>query len=173
MSENKFSLNKWIWVVLVGLIIILVIFILWSWRNSKDANKVANSPTPSVTTSTSSAISPLPGNNLISKKGETLIIDRPQANSKVKSPLEVSGQVKGNWSFEASFPVVLMDANEKILAQVPASLEGDWMTTNYVPFKVKLTFQTPSTSNGKLILKKDNPSDNSELDDQLEIPVKF
>jgi hypothetical protein len=94
-------------------------------------------------------------------------------NTVVKSPLTIKGEARGNWYFEASFPVKLFDANGEQLAINPAEAKGDWMTTNYVPFEVTLTFATPTTNTGTLVLLKDNPSGLPEHADQLSIPVRF
>lgn len=97
----------------------------------------------------------------------------PLPGSKVSSPLTVSGRARGNWYFEASFPVKLLDGNGNQIAIAPAQAQGDWMTTDYVPFSVTLTFTTPSTPTGTLILQKDNPSGESQFDDFVAIPVTF
>ncbi|MBP7134393.1 hypothetical protein KBA73_04210, partial [Patescibacteria group bacterium] len=73
----------------------------------------------------------------------------------------------------ASFPVELRDANNLLLFQGPAQAQGNWMTTNFVPFSIVLTFPTPTTATGSLILRKDNPSGEPQNDDQLVIPVTF
>jgi len=54
-----------------------------------------------------------------------------------------------------------------------AQAEGEWMTTEFVPFKATLNFEKPSVKTGKLILKKDNPSGLSQNDDELVVPIKF
>jgi hypothetical protein len=100
-------------------------------------------------------------------------VTTPQPNAKVASPLTVTGQARGNWYFEASFPVKLYDANGTLLAQKPAQAQGDWMTTNFVPFTVTLTFAKPATATGVLVLEKDNPSGLPQNDDKIEIPVTF
>lgn len=161
-NENKFGTKEWLLIILAILLVIAICYIIWAKFSPKETS---NTPI--------AVPSPTSSSTLTSLKGEKIIIDTPLTNAKVISPLIISGQVKGNWSFEASFPIVLMDANGNILSQTPATLSGDWMTNDYVPFEAELTFQTPSTSTGKLILKKDNPSGNPELDDQIEIPIKF
>jgi hypothetical protein len=90
------------------------------------------------------------------------------------SPLTITGEIPGNWSFEASFPVVLTNWDGVIIAQKAATLQGDWMTENLVPFAVTLEFESPTTyKNGTLILRKDNPSGLAENDDSIEIPVVY
>jgi hypothetical protein len=96
----------------------------------------------------------------------------PSANMVVHSPFVVTGEAVGNWFFEASFPVVLMDSNGKVIAQSPAKTKSDWMTTKMIPFESTLKFGT-TTSTGTLVLKKDNPSGLPANDDSISIPVRF
>jgi hypothetical protein len=100
-------------------------------------------------------------------------VTNPTADQLVVSPLAVTGEARGSWYFEASFPVVLYDAYGQQLAAVPAQAQGDWMTTNFVSFKANLTFSAPTTETGTLVLKRDNPSGLPQNDDELRIPVKF
>lgn len=109
----------------------------------------------------------------IVEHGDIIKVFTPATGALVTSPLVVSGQARGNWYFEASFPVRLFDANGTELAVIPAQAEGEWMTTNYVPFSATLNFETPTTPTGTLVLQKDNPSDMRELDDEVSIPVRF
>ncbi len=84
------------------------------------------------------------------------------------------GQARGTWFFEASFPVVLVDWDGKIIAQTIATAKSDWMTEEFVPFEATLTFTADEetySNKGSLILQKDNPSGLPEHDDALEIPV--
>jgi hypothetical protein len=109
-----------------------------------------------------------------SLKGVTIIVTEPLANTIVKSPLTIRGEVQGNWSFEASFPVAITDNSGNVLVQTPAQLKGDWMTDQMVPFEVILQFQVPQgVSTGQLIFKKDNPSGLPANEDSLTIPVRF
>ena len=100
-------------------------------------------------------------------------LESPKANQIVSSPLVVTGIARGTWYFEASFPVRLLDANNQELAVMPAQAQGEWMTEDFVPFSVTLTFANPSTATGKLILQKDNPSGDPARDEQIEILVRF
>jgi len=85
----------------------------------------------------------------------------------------VSGMARGYWFFEASFPVRLFDDKGKEIAVGIAQAEGEWMTTEFVPFRAELKFEKPLGKTGELILEKDNPSDLREHDNKLVIPVKF
>lgn len=97
----------------------------------------------------------------------------PLAQAIVPSPLTVSGEARGTWYFEASFPVRLIDANGGELAAAPARAKGDWMTSEFVPFDVVLTFSTPATATGTLVLVKDNPSGLPANADSISTPVRF
>lgn len=97
----------------------------------------------------------------------------PLPQGVVTSPLTVTGEARGTWYFEASFPVRLLDGDGNELAVVPAQAQGDWMTTEFVPFQVTLTFATPETATGTLVLEKDNPSGLPENAAEVRIPVRF
>lgn len=114
------------------------------------------------------------GNEL--EKMNFIRIDNPRPNQIIKSPLLISGEARGNWFFEASFPVDLVDSDGRILVQSFATAQGEWMTSDFVPFTTTLTFTADENVYGKkgtLILRKDNPSALPEHDDALEIPVTF
>lgn len=106
-------------------------------------------------------------------KRDLIQVTNVQSGQSIKSPFTVKGKARGNWYFEASFPFELKDANGTILASGPVQAQGDWMTTSFVPFSLLLTFPTPATTTGLLILKKDNPSGLPANEDQLVIPVRF
>ena len=108
-----------------------------------------------------------------SDKGVMIVVDSPLRNTVVSSPLNITGRVPGNWSFEASFPVRLVDGEGKVLATGTGELQGDWMTEDLVSFKAVLEFDEPASGEGKLILMKDNPSGLPENDDSVSIQVLF
>lgn len=99
-------------------------------------------------------------------------VSQPMPNTVVTSPLTVTGRARGTWYFEASFPVRLLDHLGNEIAVTPAQAQGDWMTTDFVPFQATLTFMTTSTT-GTLVLEKDNPSGEPQNDASILIPVKF
>src|SRR3989338_3119651 len=75
-------------------------------------------------------------------------LNNPEPGQLVKSPLVVTGEARGTWYFEASFPVMIYDANGVELGVIPAQASGDWMTTEYVPFTAVLEFKKPTTETG-------------------------
>ena len=103
---------------------------------------------------------------------ENIHVLHPAANAIVKSPLMLQGEARGNWYFEASFPVRLLDAQGKEIAVTQARAQGDWMTTEFVPFTATLNFTTIAEQ-GMLVLEKDNPSGLPQNAASIVIPVKF
>ena len=112
----------------------------------------------------------------INSHADLIHINSPRPNQSVASPLTILGEARGNWFFEASFPVFLTDWDGRIIAQGIATAKSEWMTTDLVPFEATLTFTVDKntySNRGTLILQKDNPSGLSIYDDALEIPVVF
>jgi hypothetical protein len=111
------------------------------------------------------------GNEL--EKINLIQITKPRPNETIQSPLEIKGEARGYWFFEADFPVKLLDENGELIASGIAQAQGDWMTEDFVPFESILEFEVPETDKGVLILEKDNPSGLPENADELRIPVRF
>jgi hypothetical protein len=105
--------------------------------------------------------------------GDRIKVQSPALNDLVESPFIIKGEAVGNWFFEASFPIQLLDANDNDLTVGIAQAQGDWMTENFVPFEAKLEFSKPATDTGKLILHRDNPSGLAQFDEQIIIPIRF
>lgn len=106
-------------------------------------------------------------------KSDLIRSDNPRSNQVISSPLEIRGQARGSWFFEASFSAKLVDADNKVLAEVPITSEGEWMTNEFVPFKGTMNFDDSKSGVGTLILQKANASGLPENDDELRIPVQF
>ena len=67
-----------------------------------------------------------------------------------------------------------MDENGKELARGHTEALGDWMTADFVPFRAFLTFEKQiNSTQGILVLEKDNPPGLSENADEIRIPVRF
>src|ERR1035437_2610814 len=144
---------KKILLIIIAIIVIISLAVLWT---------LTKTSTPIIVTNID--------------KSDLIRVDSPRANDTVSSPLTIKGQARGNWFFEASFPVVLTDWDGKIIAQGVAQAKSDWTTTEFVPFEATITFTADKkaySNKGTLILKKDNPSGLPKNDDALEIPVLF
>lgn len=110
----------------------------------------------------------------IDAHSDLIRLETPGPNAVIQSPVEVSGRARGGWYFEGTFRVVLVDWDGRILAEGPATAEGEWTTAGFVPFHATLDFEKPSYGErGTLILRKANPSGRPENDDALEVPIRF
>lgn len=104
---------------------------------------------------------------------EMVRVVSPLPGDLITSPVVVKGEARGNWFFEASFPVRVFDSTGKELGVGVAQAQGEWMTEEFVPFEVVVSFAVPTTATGSVVLIKDNPSGLPEFDDQVLVPVKF
>ena len=129
--------------------------------------------TPTTTTATSTTASSTGVLHFPSDNSDRIRVTTISADQRVTSPLTVAGEARGNWYFEASFPVELLDGNGNRLVITPAQAIGEWMTTEFVPFSVSLSFSKPTTATGTLILRNDNPSGLPENDRSISFPVRF
>lgn len=110
----------------------------------------------------------------IEAHADLIRLEAPAPYEVIESPLEITGRARGVWYFEASFPVVLVDWDGLIIAEGFVTAEGEWMTEEFVPFRGTLEFETPEYGErGTLILRKHNASGRPELDDALEVPIRF
>lgn len=108
------------------------------------------------------------------QKTDLIVVDTPQADAVITSPLEIRGMARGTWFFEATFPIVLVNWDGLIIAEGYATATEDWMTEDFVPFTADIEFETPTLyPQGALILQKSNPSDLPENDNALEIPINY
>lgn len=166
-------------VVLVAVLLAIAAYIPYRLQqNTIDDlnNKVSNlntqlqsrQSTPPFTPSTSSSTT-----TYTSTKGVKVTVYQPANDAAVSSPLAVIGLVPGNWSFEATFPAKLIDAQGNTVAQTTAHVVGDWMTSQPVPFSAQFTYTSHPSGSGTLMLQKDNPSGQAANDDSVSIPIKF
>lgn len=101
-------------------------------------------------------------------------VTSPAPNSKIKSPLKITGVVPPGWMFEGVFPIKLLDSNKKLIVQGQAKevTPGSWQNGNPIEFTATLTFKSASGS-GTLVLQNDNPSGNPANSKSFEIPINF
>ena len=109
---------------------------------------------------------------------DLIMVDLPQRGSVVGKDFSVIGRARGNWYFEASFPVKLLDKNGKVIATAIAQAQVDptgdgasWMTTNFVPFRADLHVPQSFIGPATLVLQKDNPSGLPEHDASISFPI--
>lgn len=147
-------------------LIVLVLFtgVVWVGFIKKDAPAINYTP-PSETVWESS---------YSNASNDLIVIESHTAGNYIASPVTVTGRARGYWFFEASFPVVLVNWDGLIIAEGIAQAQDEWMTEEFVPFSVTLTFEKPLyNERGALIFKRDNPSGLPENDAALEMPIRF
>lgn len=106
-------------------------------------------------------------------ESKNIKITEPKIGQKITSPVVIKGEVLGNWFFEASLPIKITDSKHVELGRGVAKAEGNWMTTEFVPFTASVKFNLPDTASGFIVIEKDNPSGNKENDASEEFPIKF
>ncbi len=112
------------------------------------------------------------------EKSNLIHLDTPRPGEEIASPATLTGAARGYWFFEATFPVVVVDWDGKVIGEGFATAQDEWMTEDFVPFTATVSFSVEEISgryarHGTLILKRDNPSGLPENDDALEVPVRF
>ena len=102
---------------------------------------------------------------------DLIVVELPFPGAVTGKEFYVLGKARGNWFFEASFPIDVLDKDGKILFQTYATAQGEWMTRGFVPFKSQL-IKIPETYIGPatLVLKKDNASGLPEHDASISFP---
>ena len=89
---------------------------------------------------------------------DNITVQLPYPGAVTGKEFDVIGKARGTWFFEASFPVKVLDKNGKVLFSGPAQAQGDWMTENFVPFKIHVKVPESYIGKATLLLNKDNPS---------------
>ena len=111
-----------------------------------------------------------PSITYIKASKEKIVVDTPIPGGVVSKEFEIKGKAAG-WYFEASFPVKVLDKDGNVLWIGPAQAQGDWMTAEFVPFKVTAKITSTYTGPATLVLEKDNPSGLPENDASASFPI--
>lgn len=109
---------------------------------------------------------------------EEVTVSAPLNGQTISSPLQVTGIAKGNWFFEGTFPMTLTTLDGKPIASGYVTAQGDWMTTDSVPFSGTLNFSVPvmldgTHTPGYLILHNSNASGDPQFDKSVVIKVQW
>jgi hypothetical protein len=134
-------------------------------------------PLPPVPAATP-ADAPRATSTAVANIGHSLEVSEPSPNSRVTSPLRISGRAQGMWFFDGKLAVQLLDAAGNLIAESAAEARppagGNRTAPEFTAFALTLEFQTPTTTPaGLLILRNHNPSGDPEQDIIFAIPVKF
>ncbi len=102
---------------------------------------------------------------------DNIRVRQPVSGASVSGSFPVLGEARGTWFFEASFPIRLLDSSGVEVATAIATAEGQWMTTEFVPFSATMDIPHGLEGQATLVFEKDNPSGLPEHDDELRIPI--
>lgn len=160
----------WGLLVLAAIVIIGGAFLLFRSKLPAVSNNSISSSTPSRNDEVSSSTAQDDLSNDIK-------VSKPASGEAVASPLSLSGQARGSWYFEATAPVKVTDASGKVLGTGHIQAQGEWMTTNFVPFTGTIDFKVSTTSatttSGFVVFNNDNPSGDPARSKSVSIPVVF
>src|SRR3989344_39825 len=101
---------------------------------------------------------------------DLITVELPFLGAVTGKEFSVIGKARGMWFFEASFPIDVLDKDEKILVQTFATAQGEWMTENFVSFKGEVKVPASYIGPATLVLKKDNASGLPEHDAHISFP---
>lgn len=102
---------------------------------------------------------------------DKIYVTAPLPGAELGKNFKVTGQARGNWYFEASFPIEVLDKNGKQLVIKPVQAQGEWMTTEFVPFSVDVTIPGSYVGPATLVLHQDNPSGLPENEASMSFPI--
>jgi hypothetical protein len=151
-------------------LVLIIIFGVLFWAFTKSTPKVPVGVVPND--SLSPEVSP-------AEKPGVIVVSSPLPETTVPpSSVVVKGKAVGNWFFEASAPVDIVNWDGLIIGQgyVMVDQGYDWMTTDMVPFTGTISYdanQLGAYKYGWIIMKKDNPSGEPQFDDSLEFKILF
>lgn len=98
-------------------------------------------------------------------------VTTPTPGAVTGKQFKVMGEARGNWFFEASFPITVLDKDGAALTTVVAQAGSEWMTTEFVPFTADVSIPESYIGSATIILNKDNPSGLPEHDASISFPI--
>lgn len=152
--------------MLIGMSLPALLIICWLIIRFSPINSflVQNRITDGLTKSDTPLVIPTNNDNLFK-------LTSPTSGSTVTNPLTLSGEARGTWFFEGSFPVRLEDVNGNVITSTIATSSEEWMTEEFIPFLAYLDFSVTTDTQAIIVFKKDNPSDIRANDQEVRVPV--
>lgn len=114
---------------------------------------------------------PDPISERVKSHADLIVISSPVRDAVVSHAFRVAGKARGQWFFEGSFPVEVLNTNNVVLWSGVAQSEGEWMTEEFVPFSAAVVLPAAYEGMATVVLHKDNPSGLPEHNDFLSVPV--
>jgi len=143
--------------IITVIVIIIVAIILVNQQTNQIVIENKTSPSPEI--------------SIKNERIASVYLTNIERDSEISLPIEIEGQAVGKWFFEASFPAIVINNKEEIVAQGIMQAQGEWMTEEHVPFKGKLEKIADYTGPAFIVLKKDNPSGEARFDEDVRISV--
>lgn len=86
----------------------------------------------------------------------------------------INWEARWQWYFEWIFSIDLLDWNDTEITSTQANAQGEWTTSDYVPFTAWLKFDEIDTNNASIILRNANPSGlpENQITKKITIPLK-
>jgi hypothetical protein len=100
-----------------------------------------------------------------------IFVNLPFPGAVTGKKFTVVGKARGMWYFEAGFPIEVLDKDAKSIATGIGRAQGDWTTTEFVPFSTEITIPDSYQGEATLILKNDNPSGLPENEASVSFPI--
>lgn len=127
---------------------------------------------PTAAPATTTGINPDAGNYAYTNaSGDTVLVDTPIAGAAVGRQFSLSGKARGAWYFEGSFPYQILNKDGALLTQGAVQAQGDWMSTDFVPFSADVTIPGAYTGAATVLLHNDNPSGDSANAASVSYPI--
>jgi len=136
METNK----RILWFAAIGILVLIILIFVVVWFHGEKKNMLAiqtfnecadngypimeSYPRQCKTPDGRSFTENIVPETIIASSTDLVSVFPPLPNSFVKSPLDIKVEAVGQWFFEASFPVHLLDSNGKELAVAPAQTGG-------------------------------------------------
>ncbi|MBP9669546.1 MAG: hypothetical protein KBE09_04640 [Candidatus Pacebacteria bacterium] len=101
-----------------------------------------------------------------------IVVASPLPGSTTPRSFTIAGAARGPWYFEANLPIEIRNATGTPILSVSATAQGEWMTTELVPFSTLI--EIPNDVEAGLytvVIRKDNPSGLPENDASVEFPI--
>ena len=142
---------------------------IWYTREYAPMQPVTETQTPGINTPTTNTDTPKP--TYVNASGDMIVIDAPKPGESVGASFTVIGKARGGWYFEASFPLRVLSAQGSLLKEMPVQADGEWMTSEFVPFSETVMLPPGTKGAVTLILHNDNPSGLPENAASVSIPL--
>lgn len=113
----------------------------------------------------------LPFITYINASADRIMINTPAPAATVEPEFSITGSARGNWFFEASFPIEILDMANNVITTTIAQAQTDWMTEDFVPFQVNVSITNGYTGPATVVLKRDNASGLPEHDASASFPI--